>query len=106
MARDEFVDENLPWPVWRPILGTLTGALALALYSFAAPIATSDTAMTLGGLAGRTAIVFAILYFPAYSRRGWAWRLGAFAMLLGAAWCANAVAVQAGNPAAIRTTPS
>ncbi len=106
MARDEFIDENLPWPVWRPIVGTLVGAILLAIVAFASPIATTDTASALGGVAGRTAIVFAILYFPAYSRRGWPWRLAAFALLLGVAWFANAVAANTVSPPLVHTTAS
>lgn len=90
--RGEFVDENLPWPLWRPIAGTLAGALVLVAWSLASPV-DSVASATLGSMLGRTALVFVPLYFPAYSRRGWGWKIGAFALLLGTAWLTNNIAV-------------
>ncbi|RYD90978.1 MAG: hypothetical protein EOP61_28470 [Sphingomonadales bacterium] len=106
MARGEFVDENLPWPLWRPVLGTIVGCIALMAVSIAAPVVTRDTASLVGAACGRAALAFTILYFPAYSRRGWAWRICAFALFVGAAFVGNDMANFAANyPSQATATP-
>lgn len=84
---DEFVDENAPWPLWRPLVGTALGALALIAYAIASPVGRLDSWHSeglYGQLVGRAMLAYAVLYFPAYSRRGLPWRLGSFALLCGA----------------------
>lgn len=88
---DQFIDENAAWPLWRPLLGTVAGALVLMFWCSFSPVDVSlpYSDMAYGALFGRTALIFGLLYFPAYSRRGWPWRIAAFLILFAAAFVAN-----------------